>query len=43
MARDLGHALTIEIEIENTKAHVSYFILKVCNIDMINNLKRITP
>lgn len=43
MARDLGHALTIEIEKENDKVHVSYFIPKVCNIDMVNNLKGITP
>lgn len=43
MARDLGHALTIEIEEENGKAYVSYFIPKVCNIDMVNNLKGITP
>ena len=43
MARDLGHALTIEIERENGKAHVSFFIPKVCNIDMVNNLKGIRP
>lgn len=43
MARDLGHALTIEIERENGKAHVSYFIPKVCNVDMVNNLKGINP
>lgn len=43
MARDLGHALTIEIEATNNLAHVSYFIPKVCNIDMVNKLKGITP
>ena len=43
MARDLGHALTIEIEIEKEKAHVKHFIPKVCNIDMVNHLKGITP
>ena len=43
MARDLGHALTIEIEIINNKAHINYFIPKVCNVDMVNNLKGITP
>ena len=43
MARDLGHALTIEIAKEKSEYHVSYFIPKVCNIDMVNNLKGITP
>ena len=39
MVRDIGHALSIEIEKENDKYYVRYFIPKVCNIDMINNLK----
>ena len=43
MARDLGHALTIEIELNNNEAYINYFIPKVCNIDMVNNLKGITP
>ena len=43
MARDLGHALTVEIEYDENMAHVSYFIPKVCNILMVNKLKGITP
>ncbi len=39
MARDLGHALSIEIEKENDKYYVRYYIPKICNIDMVNNLK----
>lgn len=39
MIRDLGHALSIEIEEEKGKYFVKYFIPKICNIDMVNNLK----
>lgn len=39
MIRDVGHALSIEIEKENDKYYVRYFIPKICNIHMINNLK----
>ena len=39
MIRDLGHALTIEIDIEDNKCMIRYFIPKICNIDMINSLK----
>lgn len=39
MARDLGHALVVEIEKENEMYYVNYFIPKICNIDMVNNLK----
>ena len=39
MARDIGHALSIEIEKENDKYYVRYFIPKICNIDMVNSLK----
>lgn len=39
MVRDIGHALSIEIEQENDKYYVRYFIPKICNIDMVNNLK----
>jgi hypothetical protein len=39
MVRDLGHALTINIEEENGIIKVNYFIPKLCNIDMINKLK----
>ncbi len=39
MVRDVGHALSIEIEKENDKYYVKYYIPKICNIDMVNNLK----
>jgi hypothetical protein len=38
MVRDRGHALTVEIEKENDKYYVQYFIPKVCNVDMVNSL-----
>lgn len=41
MIRDRGHALSIEIEKVNNKYFVNYFIPKICNIDMVNNLKGI--
>ena len=31
MIRDLGHALTIEIDIEDNKCMIRYFIPKICN------------
>lgn len=43
MIRDIGHALTIEIELEGNQAFVSYFIPKICNINMVNALKGVTP
>lgn len=43
MAKDLGHALTVEIEYDENMTHVSYFIPKVCYILMVNKLKGITP
>ncbi len=39
MIRDIGHALSIEIEQEDDKCIIKYFIPKICNIDMVNNLK----
>lgn len=39
MVRDRGHALSIEIEKENNKYYVKYFIPKICNVDMVNDLK----
>lgn len=42
MLRDYGHATTIDIEIENDKAYINYFIPKVCNYLMVNNLPGIT-
>ena len=38
MVRDRGHALTIEITLNNNMARLEYFIPKLCNIDMINAL-----
>lgn len=38
MVRDKGHALTIEISLNHDIARLEYFIPKLCNIDMINNL-----
>ena len=38
MVRDRGHALSIEIEKENDKYYVKYFIPKICNMDMVNKL-----
>ena len=39
MIRDLGHALTLDIDpLEDGKVAVHYFIPKLCNIDMINAL-----
>ncbi len=39
MVRDVGHALSIEIEKENDKYYVRYYIPKICNVDMVNDLK----
>ena len=39
MVRDRGHALSIEIEKENDRYYVRYFIPKICNVDMVNSLK----
>ena len=38
MVRDRGHALSIEITLNNDIARMEYFIPKLCNIDMINRL-----
>ena len=43
MIRDLGHALTIEIDIENENCMVKYFLPKVCNPSMARNLKGVNP
>lgn len=40
MVRDVGHALLIEInKTEDNKYLVEYFIPKICNVDMVNELK----
>ena len=38
MVRSRGHALTIEVTLNNNIARIEYFIPKLCNIEMINNL-----
>lgn len=38
MVRDRGHALTIEVTLNDNIARIEYFIPKLCNIDMINAL-----
>ena len=38
MVRDRGHALSIEITLNNNRARIEYFIPKLCNIEMINML-----
>lgn len=38
MVRDRGHALTIEVTVNNNVARIEYFIPKLCNIDMVNAL-----
>ncbi len=43
MVRDVGHALSIEIDIEGAECDVKYFIPKVCNYLMVNKLKGVTP
>lgn len=42
MVRDVGHALQIEINVdENEEVWIQYFIPKVCNVEMVNQLKGI--
>lgn len=38
MLRDFGHATTLDINIENDEAWIEYFIPKVCNCLMVNEL-----
>lgn len=38
MLRDFGHATTLDINIENGEAWIDYFIPKVCNYLMVNEL-----
>lgn len=42
MIRDRGHALTIEVEKNNDRYKVNYFIPKICNAMMVNRLKGVT-
>lgn len=41
MVRDKGHALSIEISVEEDSCLIRYFIPKICNIKMVNELKGI--
>lgn len=41
LIRDLGHALSIEIDVNRSDITVRYHIPKLCNIHMINKLKGI--
>ena len=41
MVRDRGHALSIEIDVNENECDVSYFIPKICNVEMVNQLKGI--
>lgn len=46
MARDLGHALTIDIDTSTEKPFVQYFVPKICNKSMVEALPgigKITP
>ncbi len=38
MVRGRGHALSMEVTLDGDNARIEYFIPKLCNIDMINNL-----
>lgn len=39
MIRDRGHALTIQIDTsDKNNLYIKYFIPKICNLDMVNNL-----
>lgn len=38
MVRDRGHALTIETTLDKDNALVEYFIPKICNVEMTNDL-----
>ena len=41
MVRDRGHALTIQVEINNNDFWITYFIPKICNLEMVKALKGI--
>ena len=43
MVRDVGHALSIEIEKDSENNYnIKYFIPKICNVDMVNSLKGVS-
>lgn len=39
MIRDIGHATVFEIEEKDEKIWVQYYIPKICNVDMVNDLR----
>jgi len=39
MVRDRGHSLSIEINVKDNECDVRYFIPKICNTIMVNNLR----
>lgn len=39
LCRDMGHAMVIEINEKDEKCEVNYFIPKICNVEMINELR----
>lgn len=41
MIRDVGHATVFEIEEYNNSINVQYYIPKICNVDMVNDLRGI--
>lgn len=43
MVRERGHALTVEVTINDDIAKLEYFVPKLCNIEMVNNLPGINP
>lgn len=43
LVRDVGHALSIEIDCREEKDFVRYFIPKICNVEMVNKLKGVSP
>lgn len=42
MVRDVGHALSMDLTIENCNIRVSYFVPKSCNVEKVNKLKGVT-
>ena len=38
LARDRGHALSIEVTLNKDNARIEYFIPKICNVEMVNKI-----
>lgn len=43
MVRDKGHALSIEVDVFDDMCLVNYYIPKICNFNMVNELKGVNP